>query len=702
MTGQVLGGRYEILERVGGGGMAIVYKAHDLLLNRHVAVKILRQQYVHDDEFIHRFGWEAQSAASLSHPNVVSIYDVGQEDEIHYIVMEYVDGMTLNDLIKQRAPLQVEEAVHIASQICDALEHAHANEIIHRDIKPHNILMGRGGRVKVTDFGIARAETSTGITQTGSVVGSVHYFSPEHAKGVAAGAKSDLYSLGIVLYQMLTGKLPFIGESPISVALKHLQEHVEDPRKVNPMIPQSVENIILKALRKSPEHRYQSAGEMLKDLETCLLPERRHEPKLPAEGSEHDDDDFDHEKTKVVPAIRASQIEADDYEEDEDEYKPKKKGGWKKPVLLTVIFLVIVGLLLGGIAYLRENMIPKDVKVPDVINKHVAQAEAELNALQLKVEVLQETHPETEVDHVFEQSHRNITVKEGTTITLKVSLGVELATMNSYVGQKWDDVVVLLNEMGIGEDQIELDMRNDESSEGTILNHSPRPGEQYDPADVQFSFTVSEGKEKFLMPDLTGQTIESADALLLKHDLSRLQGDEGIIRQPSFQQEEGKIFDQWPYKSGQLVEKGTSNIIYYVSTGPPEDAAQMLVTLPVLHPKEEGTKSAFKIIITDAQYDNYEYRAFEISKPETLNVPVIVTREKNAVIQIFRDNEKYDNETVTYSDYENQNQHQNQNQSPPPDEEEPVESLPPDPGANEEDEDSEQNHGSTQGEGGDE
>ncbi len=209
MIGHELGGRYEILARIGEGGMALVFKAHDILLGRNVAVKVLRQQFVHDEEFIRRFRREAQSAAALSHPNVVSIYDVGQEDDTHYIVMEYVEGSNLNEVISHRAPLQVEEAVKIATQICDALEHAHHNQIIHRDIKPHNILIGKNGRVKVTDFGIARAVTSSTITQAGSVVGSVHYFSPEHAKGVNTGEKSDLYSLGIVLYQMLTQSCRF-------------------------------------------------------------------------------------------------------------------------------------------------------------------------------------------------------------------------------------------------------------------------------------------------------------------------------------------------------------------------------------------------------------------------------------------------------------------------------------------------------------
>lgn len=316
MKGKQLGGRYEILDRVGGGGMAIVYKALDILLHRHVAVKILRLQYVHDEEFIERFRREAQAAASLSHSNIVSIYDVGQEEEIHYIVMEYIEGTTLNDLIKDKAPLQVEEAIRIASQICEALEHAHHNQIIHRDIKPHNILIGKNGRVKVTDFGIARAVTSSTITQTGSVMGSVHYFSPEHAKGTFTGEQSDLYSLGIVMYQMLTGKLPFIGESPISVALKHLQENVEDPRLVNPLIPQSVENVILRAVRKDPSDRYSSASQMLEDLESCLLPHRRNEAKLIFK----DIDELDEEKTRVIPAIRPGQYVPVNEDDDEEGY----------------------------------------------------------------------------------------------------------------------------------------------------------------------------------------------------------------------------------------------------------------------------------------------------------------------------------------------------------------------------------------------
>lgn len=281
MQGKKLGGRYEILGRIGGGGMAVVYKAIDSLLNRHVAIKVLNESLSNNSEFIRRFDREAQAAASLSHPNVVNVYDVGRDGYTHYIVMELVDGPTLKQHILDNGPLPVDEAVHIAVQICDGLSHAHENKIVHRDIKPHNILIGSNGRVKVTDFGIARAATSSTITQTGSVMGSVHYFSPEQARGGVVGEKSDIYSLGIVLYEMLTGELPFDGDSAISIALKHLQEKVVDPRELNPDIPENIVRIVMRALEKDPEMRYTSAKAMMQDLNYAVSLDRGLAPNWP-------------------------------------------------------------------------------------------------------------------------------------------------------------------------------------------------------------------------------------------------------------------------------------------------------------------------------------------------------------------------------------------------------------------------------------
>lgn len=285
MQGKKLGGRYEIIGRIGGGGMAVVYKAVDSLLHRQVAIKVLNESLSNNSEFIRRFDREAQAAASLSHPNVVNVYDVGRDGYTHYIVMELVDGPTLKQHILDNGALPVEEAVQIAIQICDGLAHAHENQIVHRDIKPHNILIGSNGRVKVTDFGIARAATSSTITQTGSVMGSVHYFSPEQARGGVVGEKSDIYSLGIVLYEMLTGELPFDGDSAISIALKHLQEKVVDPRELNPNIPENIVRIVMRALEKDPEMRYTSAKAMMQDLNYAISVDRGISPNWPQQPS---------------------------------------------------------------------------------------------------------------------------------------------------------------------------------------------------------------------------------------------------------------------------------------------------------------------------------------------------------------------------------------------------------------------------------
>lgn len=270
MEGKKLGGRYEIVSRVGGGGMAVVYKAKDLLLNRFVAIKVLSESLSNDSEFIRRFSREAQAAASLSHPNIVNVYDVGRDHYTHYIVMELVEGPTLKQYIQERGSLPVQEAAAIAVQICDGLAHAHENQIVHRDIKPHNILLGANGRAKVTDFGIARAASSSTITQQGSVMGSVHYFSPEQARGGVIGEKSDLYSLGVVMYEMLTGRLPFDGDSAISIALKHLQETPEDPRYYNSQIPDAFAELVMRALNKDPDQRFASAREMMKEIQYAV------------------------------------------------------------------------------------------------------------------------------------------------------------------------------------------------------------------------------------------------------------------------------------------------------------------------------------------------------------------------------------------------------------------------------------------------
>jgi beta-lactam-binding protein with PASTA domain/tRNA A-37 threonylcarbamoyl transferase component Bud32 len=652
VIGLQLGGRYEVLERIGGGGMALVYKAHDILLNRFVAVKVLRQQYVNDEEFIRRFRREAQSAASLSHPNIVSIYDVGQEQEIHYIIMEYVEGVTLNDIIKERAPLQVEEAIRFACQICDALEHAHVNHIIHRDIKPHNILIGKNGRVKVTDFGIARATSSSTITQTGSVVGSVHYFSPEHAKGTLTGAKSDLYSLGIVLYQMLTAHLPFIGESPISVALKHLQEMMVEPRKVNPLIPQSVENIILKSTRKNQDERYQSAKEMLVDLDSCLLPQRRNEPKLVfLKDGDHDD-----ETTRVIPAIRASDYVAKkEVAQDEENWEPKRNY-WIGPLIWGVIFLVTISVLwFGLLPYIKNHATTKDVKVPDVKGQNVKAAEKMITDVGLKPVENYQSNDKILKDIVISQSPVGLSVKEGAPITLFISSGFEKPKMANYSGRKWQDVRAELLNAGVDEkSQITIIPKSLPDEKDTIVKQDPNPDEEYDPAAVHYTFTVSSGSEKIAMPDLIGKALPEAKNILSLQNLSLAQPDKvGIIYKPSFEQPKDKIFKQFPFKAGEDVDPGQNTIIVWVSTGPPADAGEIKITVKLV-PANEGSPSTFRFTVKDAKNDNVDQTPVEISKTEFQTIKVTVTKDIDAVVNFYRDNVFYDTKTYTYKDFLNQ------------------------------------------------
>ncbi|MBE9912657.1 Stk1 family PASTA domain-containing Ser/Thr kinase [Paenibacillus donghaensis] len=658
MIGHELGGRYEIIERIGGGGMALVYKAHDLLLGRNVAVKVLRQQFVHDEEFIRRFRREAQSAASLSHPNVVSIYDVGQEGEIHYIVMEYVEGHNLNEIIKERAPLQVDEAIRIASQICDALDHAHHNQIIHRDIKPHNILIGRNGRVKVTDFGIARAVTSTTITQTGSVVGSVHYFSPEHAKGVVTGEKSDLYSLGIVLYQMLTARLPFLGESPISVALKHLQEEFEEPREVNPLIPQSVENIILKSMRKNPQERYQSAKEMLHDLDTCLLPERRNEKKI--DFTDLDDED----RTRVIPAIkpqhigpspvRSRPLPADDREEREEPApsSKKQKNGWGRPALWISLTLVVLIALAGVVFYVNHTLTVPDVKVPNVLNKQVDEARKELEALGFEVPEPERVYnPDVTAGVVFKQSREAGTeVKEGTSIQLTVGDVKPEVEIKDVKTLSFEAAVKTLVAQGFKEDNIKRNDQFSDATVNTVIQQDPGANARVDTDSQVITLTVSKGQNEVKMPNLIGETQEKAIKKLAK---AGFKSSPKIQEQESYTVEKGRVISQWPFDPDTPASP-EAEIQITVSSGYPSDALKYTLNVPV-DPVEPGKKTKVRIEYSDATTSG-EKKALgtkTIQSTQVFPVNLVVAPNKEAYVKVYRDGQLFDTYPVSYEDVRN-------------------------------------------------
>ncbi|MGE7271926.1 Stk1 family PASTA domain-containing Ser/Thr kinase [Brevibacillus panacihumi] len=637
MEGLRLGGRYQLEARVGGGGMAIVYKARDLILNRQVAVKVLRSQFGTDEDFVNRFRREAQAVASLSHPNVVGVYDVGQENDTHYMVMEYVEGSTLKEMIVSRGALPVEEAVRIAEQILDALEHAHQNQIIHRDIKPHNILIGKNGRVKVTDFGIARAVTSTTITHTNAMLGSVHYFSPEQARGGITGEKSDIYSLGIVLYEMVTGELPFSGDSPISVALKHLQEPLPEPRQINPGIPQSVENVILKALVKDPFLRYASAREMLDDLETCLLPERLHEKKLIFP--------VDDEETRVVPIItpemlekqasgRAGSSQRNRHErtDDDDEQKPPKK--WWVKALLWVggIGLFFVLAFLGFNLLLNLFPTVPEVPVPYVEGSPVEQATKKIEDAKLVANVIEEANDTLEKGMVIRQDPAPpMRLKEKATVTIYVSKGQQAEDMPNLITLSRSTAEDMLKRMGFKPENIKfVEEEDDQAEAGIVIDQNPAFNEKVYPSKDTVTVKVSKGKSFVKMPEVRGKTVEEATIELLKAGLEV--GD--VTKEPSYTtQEAGRVLSTHPYDPGMQVEKGVA-IPLTVSNGQiPLDAKSYNV--PVYVEVVPGETVDFKIEVSDARGDKQVAYQDVITESNEFDVPIVLSPQKDAVIRVF-------------------------------------------------------------------
>ena len=379
IIGRTIANRYEIINKTGVGGMATVYVAKDKVLNRNVAVKVLKDEFTTDEEFVKRFNSEAQAAASLSHPNIVSIYDVGNEDNIYYIVMELVRGKTLKQIITEEGALPWKWSVNIAMQIASALETAHKNNIVHRDIKPHNIIITEDGVAKVTDFGIAKAVSNSTITAFGTTIGSVHYFSPEQAKGGYTDAKSDIYSLGVVMYEMLTGRVPFDSDTSVSVALKHMQEAPVPPMEINENIPKAVNDIILKAMEKEPMARYQTATAMLRDLSMAL--------KDP-------DGEFVEEEANDGLTRRMGAITDDMLRSSSKSNKKKKKKGKlaqlcekyqiAKPLIIILIILVLFFGSIGITSAIMNATNPKDVQIPNLVGKTEDEAKAELAKLKLE------------------------------------------------------------------------------------------------------------------------------------------------------------------------------------------------------------------------------------------------------------------------------------------------------------------------------
>lgn len=551
LKGRLLGNRYEIIEKIGSGGMATVYKAKCHVLNRYVAIKILRDEFTTDEEFVKRFEVEAQSAASITHPNIVSVYDVGVDGNLHYIVMELIKGKTLKEIIlEEKGPLPWKWSVNIAIQIASALEIAHKNHIIHRDIKPHNIIITEDGVAKVTDFGIAKAVSNSTITAFGTTIGSVHYFSPEHARGGFTDEKSDLYSLGVVMYEMLTGKVPFDADTPVSVALKHMQEEPIAPKNVNPNIPIAVNDIIMKALKKDTNLRYQNATAMLLDLKRAL--------KEPS-GNFVDNNEYGED----FPTQRMSTLGIDEEVTPRaTQTKTKKKENKfimfikKHKVLSSIVGLILLFVIALSATILISNLTrPKEVQIPNLVGKTVDEAKQILEENKIKyVEEKQEYNTEYEAGRIISQNPpyvENRKIKQNTEIKVVVSLGTETTTVPKLTGLTKEEAEDIAEESKI---KVEFEDATSKTVEaGITIEQDIEEGETINAGEtVKVKISIGTGIKQVVVTSVlyrdeatAKQTLESAGLVVnVEYDEDATRGNGVVLKQS--------------ISSGTTVDEGTT------------------------------------------------------------------------------------------------------------------------------------------------
>ncbi len=593
MSSRILAGRYELLEKIGDGGMAVVYKARCKYLNRNVAVKILKPEFMRDAKFIESFRREAQSAASLSHPNIVNVYDVGREGNIHYIVMELIEGAVLSDLIREHGPLRPREAVEIAKQLASALSYAHKNQIIHRDVKPHNVLMTADGTAKITDFGIAKAvNTGTIVGNTGMVMGSVHYLSPEQARGDYVDERSDIYSLGIVLYEMLTGKVPFDAENPVTVALMHMNDEVPRLSRILPGIAPDLEAIVAKATNKVQVNRFNTAEEMYDALDHASLSAIGTFGKMQKVVSVEHKGDFD--ATRVMsminrPGEATKPLPADPFLDDlgkepkeeprrkakaperkETPKKPANKGFKVDKIKLTAVVAALIAAILVVILVIMPILSnrqgnPEELKVPELKGMTVEEATAELEemGLTLKVDAYVVSSEYEDGEIVSHTPDEGMTVKEGHVISVNVSKGdgETPQTMPQLTGKNLDEVTYILAQYGYTKGETTEEFSD--LPAGIVIDQSVAPGTEAEPGTV-VNLTVSKGKEvvEVEMPSLLGRTLGESNSVLSTFGLTL--GDTDYDSSETYP--EGQIMTQ-SVDAGVIVAEGTSiNLI--ISTGP--------------------------------------------------------------------------------------------------------------------------------------
>ena len=551
--GQKINERYEIIRSIGEGGMANVYLGYDTILDRNVAIKILRGDLSGDEKFVRRFQREALSASSLAHPNIVEMYDVGEDDGLYYIVMEYVDGKTLKQLLKKRGNLTLSEAIDIMLQLTDGMAHAHDSYIVHRDLKPQNVMIKDDGQIKITDFGIAMALNSTQLTQTNSVMGSVHYLPPEQASGKGSTIKSDIYSIGIIFYELLSGSLPFRGDNAVEIALKHMRDPLPSLRDENPAIPQSIENIIMRATAKNPKNRYEDTRTMHDDLLTALDDERMNEEPIKFRYPEHEETPKKKKvEEKSEPEIEEVEEVAAKVEEDADD----KKNKVIIIILAVILVLLIAGLIVAFVMFDGGN--EKDTAtIPDCEGMKVSACEKKLMKLgfevNTKIELVEsETIEKNKVVKTDPEAGRNL--KIGTKVTIYKSVGEEVYVLEDYTGKNYIEVETLLESMYKLEVEVEKKEPTDNTKdydEQEIIGQSLAAGSEVKEGDKVILY-IPDITDEFPNMNELGWSLADAEAFCTKY---------GIIIKVKYVETdkytEGKIISQ-SRAAGSPVARGTT------------------------------------------------------------------------------------------------------------------------------------------------